>query len=95
MELATFRELLTPRGQAGLAEAAALAPTEAGFLRAFGKLTKHHPDDLARAALETVLLRDRAKPRHSLAERFYFTRESLEQASSEPVSRHEILPKDL
>jgi len=88
MELPTFRELLTPRGQAALADAAALAPTEAGFLHAFEKLRKRHPDERARAALETVLLRDRAKPRHSLAERFYFTRESLEQSSSETVSRY-------
>lgn len=88
MDLATFRKLLTPGGQAALAEAAALEPTEAGFLQAFEKLRKRHPAELAKAALETVLLRERARPRHSLADRLYFTREALEQSSGEMVSRY-------
>jgi SAM-dependent methyltransferase len=86
MDLPTFRELLAPAGQTAAADAAALAPTEAGFLAAFEKLRKRHPPPLAKAALETVLLRGRARAKFSTAERMYFTRESLEQASGEVVS---------
>lgn len=46
------------------------------------------PSPLAAAALETVELRARARSKFILAERMYFTREGLEQASSETVSRH-------
>lgn len=88
MNLDTFRELLGKQGQLALREAAALAPTEAGYLAAFTKLEKHFPGELARAALETVLLRARARTRHSRAWEFYFTRESLEQSSSEVVARY-------
>src|SRR6185312_9960663 len=87
-DLVAFRELLSPVGQAALADAAALAPTEAGFLAAFEKLRKRHPAEIARAALEIVLLRTRAKNKHALADHLFFTRESLEQSSSEAVSRH-------
>jgi SAM-dependent methyltransferase len=88
MDLAAFRELLSQAGQTALADAAALAPTEAGFLATFEKLRKRHSAERARAALETVLLRIRAKAKHSLADQLYLDRESLEQSSSEAVSRH-------
>jgi SAM-dependent methyltransferase len=88
MDLPTLRELLAPAGRAALADAAALAPTEAGFLGAFEKLRKRHPPALAKAALETVLLRHKARARFSTADRMYFTREALEQASGEVVSRY-------
>lgn len=88
MDLEEFRALLAPKGQAALEAATSLQPTEAGFLGAFEKLRKRHSPQLAKAALETVLLRERARPRHSLADRFYFTRESLEQSSGEMVSRY-------
>jgi hypothetical protein len=68
MNLDTFRELLSPRGQSALAAAAALAPTDAGYLRAFDRLNKRTPAELAKAALETVLLRIRARPRQSRAD---------------------------
>lgn len=88
MDLPTFRELLAIAGQSALAGAVALSPTEAGFLGAFEKLRKTRSAPLARAALETVLLRIRAREKHSLADRLYFTREAMEQSSSEAVSRH-------
>ena len=47
--LETFRQLLTAAGQGALAEAAALAPTEAGFLACFETLRKHCPAELAKA----------------------------------------------
>lgn len=87
-DLPTFRELLAAAGRAALADAAALAPTEAGFLAAFEKLRKRHPPPLAKAALETVLLRQKARPRFAAADRMYFTREALEQASGDVVSRY-------
>ncbi|MBA4066803.1 MAG: SAM-dependent methyltransferase [Isosphaera sp.] len=88
MDLVTFRQLLTPSGRDALAAAAALAPTEAAFLACFEKLRKRHPDALAKAALETVLLRGRAGAKFTAADRMYFTREALEQASGEAVARH-------
>jgi protein-L-isoaspartate O-methyltransferase len=88
MNLLTFRELLSPRGQEAIAAAAALKPTEAKFLAAVSTLRKQWPADLATAALETVLLRERAAAKHEHADRFYFTRDALEMSSSDPVSRH-------
>src|SRR4051794_13898619 len=88
MDLLAFRELLAPAGRVALADAAALGPTEAGFLAAFETLRKRHPPALAKAALETVLLRTKAAARFPLAGRMYFTREALEQASGEAVSRY-------
>lgn len=88
MDLPTLRVLLAPPGQTALAEAAALVPTDAGFLAAFEKLRKRHPPELAKAALETVLQREKARAKFALAERMVFTREALEQASGEPVSRY-------
>src|SRR5205823_8940075 len=52
------------------------------------RLTRVYPADLARAALETVLLRRRAAARFSRADAMYFTREALEQTSGETVARH-------
>jgi len=91
MDLKTFNDLLTPRGQSALAAAAALSPTEAGYLKAYDRLSRKHPAELARAALETVLLRKRARPRQSHADQFHFTREALEQSTCEAVARHRAL----
>lgn len=88
MDLTTFRELLTPAGAAALAAAAALAPTEAGFLACFDSVRKRHPAELAKAAVETVILRQKARAKFSGAGRMFFTREALEQATSEVVARH-------
>ncbi|MBY0514886.1 MAG: hypothetical protein K2P78_13345, partial [Gemmataceae bacterium] len=88
MDLPAFRELLTPAGRAALAAAAALAPAEAGFLAAFEALRKRHPPPRAKAALETVLLRERATDRFANAGRMYFTREALEQASGDAAAGH-------
>jgi hypothetical protein len=88
MEYPTFEALLGPDGQESLAAAAALAPTEAGFLAAFEKLRKRCPASLAKAALETVLLRHKARAKFALADRMFFTREALEQASGALASRY-------
>lgn len=88
MDLTTFRTLLTAAGHRVIADAEALQPTEAGFLSAFEKLRARHPPDLAKAALETVLLRARARDKHENGNHLYFTREALEQSSGELVSRY-------
>jgi SAM-dependent methyltransferase len=88
MDLPTFRDLLTPAGQAALLAAAALGPTEAGFLAAFEAVRKRHPPALAKAAVETVLLRRRASAKFAAADRMYFTREALEQASGGAVAAY-------
>jgi hypothetical protein len=88
MDLDTFRQLLMPAGQTVLAQATALAPTEQAQLRCLTQLRKGHAACLARAALETVLLRQRARAKFSRADSMYFTREALEQASGEVVAAH-------
>jgi SAM-dependent methyltransferase len=88
MDHAAFALLLTPKGQLALSTAMALAPTESTFLTCFGKMVSRYDRELARAALETALLRARAAAKFSRAERMYFLREALEQATSETVARH-------
>src|SRR5687768_12083023 len=88
MDIATFHSLLSREGQAALAEAAKLDPTEASFLACFEQLRKRHAPALAKAALETALLRLKARDKFPAADRMYFTREALEQATSQPVARH-------
>jgi hypothetical protein len=88
MDLATFRQLLTPAGCAALSSAVALAPTEAGFLACFERLRKAYPDELAKAALDVVLLRVRARDKFEHADQMFFTREALEQSSGDATARH-------
>ena len=90
MDLPTFHELLAPAGQKALADAAALAPTEAGFLAGFQTLRRQHPPALAKAALEMVLLRARARAKFVDADRMYYTREALEQATGDVAARHRV-----
>jgi SAM-dependent methyltransferase len=88
MNVNTFRQLLAPAGQAALAEATPRAPTESTFLACFEALRKRHAPELAKAAIETALLRIKARDKFGGADRMFFTREALEQATSEPVARH-------
>ncbi len=88
MELADFEALLTPPGQAAIAAAAALKPTDQAFLACLTKLQKRIDTALAKAALETVILRERAQGKFARADAMYFTREALEQASSEAIASY-------
>ncbi len=88
MELLDFFHLLTQPGQAALADAANLSPVEANFLADFTTLSKKHPAALARAALETAILRREAVDKFPLAEKMYFSRQALEQASAHPVAAY-------
>ena len=88
MDLAAFRHLLTPAGQEALAAAQAVAPREADFLSHFQTLSKRYPAGLARAALETAILRLEAAAKFPFADQLYWTRTALEQASSHPVAAY-------
>jgi hypothetical protein len=88
LTLDTFRQLLTPLGQTALTVAGALQPTDASLLRDLAALRKDFSANLASAALETVVLRRRARAKFSRADQMYFSREALEQASGELVARH-------
>ncbi len=88
VDLASFRSLLTPSGQQALEAALALAPGETDFLRAFTRLSRSYPADLARAALETAILRRQAAAKFPQASLMVFTREALEQATAFEVSAY-------
>jgi len=88
MDLATFRAIQTPPGQEALQAAQALAPREDDFLANFTILCRQYPAELARAALETVLLREKAVVKFPHAGKMYFTRQALEQASAGEVSAY-------
>jgi SAM-dependent methyltransferase len=89
MDLDTFQALRSPAGQALLARVEALPDlSEATLLRHLTAVRREAPPALATAAVETVLLRRRAAAKFARAGSMYFTREALEQASAEVVSRH-------
>lgn len=83
-----FDELLTPHGQTVLAEATALAPDEKTYLQHHQHLTKRHSSSLARTALTTVLLRQKATAKFPFAHQLYYLKEALEQATSWPIAQH-------
>jgi SAM-dependent methyltransferase len=80
--------LLAAEGRALLAELpdGPLGPDEA--LRVGTRLRAHHPAELVAAALAQHELRGRAAAKFRAAERMWFTRHGLEQASAEPLARH-------
>jgi SAM-dependent methyltransferase len=90
MELVQFRNLLTREGQWSLESAMAFEPREVDFLGDFKMLSKRFPRELARAALETAILRLEAERKFpiEMASQMYFTREALEQATSWEVATY-------
>jgi len=88
VDFSSFQTLLTPYGQQALDATVALAPDEADFLRAFTRLRRSYPAELAQAALETAILRRKAAAKFPQASRMYFTREALEQATAFEVSTY-------
>jgi hypothetical protein len=88
MNLAAFETLLSPAGQQAIAAAAELGPTEESFLSCLTRLQKQFDSELAKAALETVILRRKARAKFVRAGQMYFTREALEQASGETLARY-------
>ncbi len=87
MDQDTLHWLRSEPGQALLAELAASDLADHTVLPTITHLRKRYPADLARAAVEQTLLRRRAVGRMPHAERLFFTREALEQATSAVVAR--------
>jgi SAM-dependent methyltransferase len=80
--------LLSPEGVALLAELPE-GPLDHGAALALGtRLRAGHPPELVAAALAQRELRARAAAKFSAADRMWFTRDGLEQASAEPLARH-------
>jgi len=88
MDLESFRALLGSAGQQAIQLAAASHPSEQTFLSHFQTLTRQLPAPLARAALETAILRQEAASKFPFADRLYLTREAYEQSSAYPVALH-------
>ena len=86
MDIDAFRLLLTSDGQKALQAAMDLQPREVDFLQHFQQLNRQFPRELARSALTTAILRGEAQKKFPQANKMYFTREALEQASSQAVS---------
>jgi hypothetical protein len=87
----SFKALFSPSGQGALQAAVSLQPREVDYLRHFQTLCRSFPPDLARAALETAILRGAARHKFPLADAMYFTREALEQASAFEVSTYRAM----
>jgi hypothetical protein len=90
MDLESFKLLFSKDGREALAAAVQLQPREADYLRHFQNLERHFPSKLARAALETAILRQEAVRKFPRADEMYFTREALEQASPHEVSQYRV-----
>jgi SAM-dependent methyltransferase len=80
--------LLSDEGRALLEELAASELREADLLAETMRLRKHYSRDIVAAALDLALLRRQARVKFAHAGEMYFTREALEQASAEVVSRY-------
>ena len=88
LNLNTLNQLLGPTGASALALAAETGPTDGEFLHALSILRKQFPVELARAAVETVVLRRKARIKFSRASEMFFLREALEVSSGEVISRY-------
>lgn len=88
MDLHGLKLLQSDLGRRALEDAGARLPREADFLRHFDALSRIYPADLARAALETAILRIEAAVKFAHAQRMFFTRPALEQASGETIAAY-------
>jgi THUMP domain-like len=80
--------LLSPEGRA-LLDGLPDGPLDPDDALALGtRLRRGHPAGLVAAALAQHELRGRAAAKFPAADRMWFTREGLEQASAEPLARH-------
>ncbi|MFF0863254.1 methyltransferase domain-containing protein [Nonomuraea sp. NPDC003560] len=87
MDLDAFGELLTPRGQRALAEAAELAGTDP--VAAATRLRRSYDAALTSAALTQAALRERAAAKFGAdAAVMYFTPHGLEQSTRREVADH-------
>jgi hypothetical protein len=81
-------QLQTPQGERLLAEVRTLAPTAATAIAIASRLRKTYPADLVTAAMAMHDLRVSARSKFDRADDLWFTRDGLEQATSEPIARH-------
>lgn len=88
MELETFAWLLGDEGQTLLQEAMRADLGDAAKLQTLTRLRQKVTPERAAALYETAVLRQRAKAKFNRADGMYFTREALEQASGELISRY-------
>ncbi|MEU5883666.1 SAM-dependent methyltransferase [Spirillospora sp. NPDC047279] len=89
MDLAAFSALLTPSGQAILAEASESDLSENALLATASRLRRDHPADLVAAALTQLRLRERARAKFGDdAARMYFTPAGLEQSTRASVAAY-------
>ncbi|MES9544114.1 SAM-dependent methyltransferase [Actinomadura sp. NPDC000600] len=90
MDIASFRALRTPSGQALLREAAEADVSEDGLLATASRLRERHDDpSLVAAALTQVRLRARARAKFGAdADRMYFTQAGLEQSTRASVAAY-------
>ena len=80
--------LLSPSGQALLADLAPEALDAKTELSVISRLRAKYPAELVSAAVTQIKLRRRARDKFTHADRMYFTAPGLEQASSERMADH-------
>ncbi len=85
-----LKQLLSPQGKEALLEAEKLNPNEENFLQCYQKLSKKISPSLARTALETIIIRQKAiqSNKFILPEKMLFTAQAYEQASQHLISQH-------
>jgi SAM-dependent methyltransferase len=80
--------LLSPEGRSLLVRLASMDVREEDLLAHTTRLRQDYARDVVAAALDLALLRRRGQSKFSRADEMFFTREALEQASAEVVSRY-------
>lgn len=86
--------LVSPIGQELLDRLARVEVTPETELRVGALLRREYPAELVTAALGQHELRRRAQAKFTRAQRMYFTRAGLEQATSEVIARHRAVRFD-
>lgn len=88
MDLKSFRQLVTPAGLELLNLISQIKPKEEDYLVHFQRFSRQFPAELVQAALETVILRQRARAKFPFADQLYFNRDALEQASAWEIAAY-------
>jgi len=88
MTLEELHALLTPVGQALLAEFTGLPLRDDDLLPVLTRYRQNHPATLVSTVIELWQLRRRARDKFPRADALFFTRDGLEMASADPVARH-------
>jgi SAM-dependent methyltransferase len=86
--LAQLELLQTPEGTEILTTLAEAPPTPATTIAIATRLRKGYPADLVTAAMSIAALRVHASAKFEHPERLWFTRDGLEQATSQPIAAY-------